>query len=300
NNRAPSVGGGVQNLGHATIENSSFFSNTASVDGSIRNKQALTLANSTIAGAAGGVGLNNNGTLYMRNSLIAISTGSADGASSDTIAVNTNHLVADGSSSASLSRDPLLGDLGDYGADTEAIPLLPGSPAIDAGDAATCLATDQRGIGRVGTCDIGAFESRGFSLTQGTGDDQSTPWAMAFSAPLTLTVTSSYTEPVDGGQITYVGPLSGAGINPVTSTVTITGGAGAFTPPANSTLGSYNVTAGATGATPDITYALTNTQRAPATTLTSSPNLSIFGQSVTFTASVTDSLGTPSGAVTFT
>ena len=50
--------------------------------------------------------------------------------------------------------------------------LLPGSPAIDGGDdtlcadAATVNALDQRGVVRPqgSHCDIGAFESRGFTL----------------------------------------------------------------------------------------------------------------------------------------
>jgi uncharacterized repeat protein (TIGR01451 family) len=39
--------------------------------------------------------------------------------------------------------------------------LLPGSPAIDAGDDASCLPTDQRGIPRPqgAHCDIGAYEA---------------------------------------------------------------------------------------------------------------------------------------------
>ena len=38
------------------------------------------------------------------------------------------------------NTDPLLGTLGNYGGGTQTFPLLPGSPAIDAGDSATCAA----------------------------------------------------------------------------------------------------------------------------------------------------------------
>ena len=43
---------------------------------------------------------------------------------------------------------------------TQTAALLTGSPAINAGDNATCAATDQRGIARPqgGVCDIGAFD----------------------------------------------------------------------------------------------------------------------------------------------
>ena len=61
------------------------------------------------------------------------------------------------------------------------MPCSPGSPAIDAGDGATCAAApvnavDQRGIVRpqLAACDIGAFESQGFTMTKGGGDNQAT------------------------------------------------------------------------------------------------------------------------------
>jgi uncharacterized repeat protein (TIGR02543 family) len=62
--------------------------------------------------------------------------------------------------------DPKLGALGNYGGDTQTIPLLSGSPAIDAGNDAVCDDNpgpnnlDQRGVTRPqgAGCDIGAFE----------------------------------------------------------------------------------------------------------------------------------------------
>jgi hypothetical protein len=56
--------------------------------------------------------------------------------------------------------DPKLGTLGNYGGPTLTIPLLIGSPAIDAADSVSCPATDQRGLPRPygPACDIGAFE----------------------------------------------------------------------------------------------------------------------------------------------
>src|ERR1044071_411183 len=63
---------------------------------------------------------------------------------------------------SSLSgTDPKLGPFGSYGGPTATIPLLAGSPAIDAGDALACPAVDQRGTARpyAAGCDIGAFES---------------------------------------------------------------------------------------------------------------------------------------------
>jgi hypothetical protein len=51
-----------------------------------------------------------------------------------------------------------LGTLGNYGGPTQTIPLLPGSPAINAGTSAGAPLTDQRGLPRFGPVDIGAFE----------------------------------------------------------------------------------------------------------------------------------------------
>jgi hypothetical protein len=57
--------------------------------------------------------------------------------------------------------DPCLGPLGNYGGPTSTIPLLAGSPAINAADPASYPATDQRGHPRPYGAgpDIGAFES---------------------------------------------------------------------------------------------------------------------------------------------
>ncbi|HWM09684.1 MAG TPA: choice-of-anchor Q domain-containing protein, partial [Solirubrobacteraceae bacterium] len=64
--------------------------------------------------------------------------------------------------------------------------LQPGSPAINAGDAATCQPTDQRGAPRpAGACDIGAFEYVPPTLTvvtQVTNDDGLTGTAADFAA----------------------------------------------------------------------------------------------------------------------
>jgi hypothetical protein len=56
--------------------------------------------------------------------------------------------------------DPSLTDLQDNGGLTYTHALTAGSPAIDTGDDASCLATDQRGVTRPqgAHCDIGAYE----------------------------------------------------------------------------------------------------------------------------------------------
>jgi CSLREA domain-containing protein len=62
--------------------------------------------------------------------------------------------------------DPLVGALADNGGPTQTMALDAASPAVDTGDDAACLATDQRAIDRpqdgdedgTAACDIGAFE----------------------------------------------------------------------------------------------------------------------------------------------
>lgn len=59
-----------------------------------------------------------------------------------------------------ITNAPLLGPLGNYGGPTPTMSLLPGSPAIDAGDDSAAPATDQRGFPRISGAhvDLGAFE----------------------------------------------------------------------------------------------------------------------------------------------
>ena len=88
--------------------------------------------------------------------------GNADGSSGITNGVN-----ADLAGNTASPLNPRLGSLGDYGGGILTMALLPGSPAVDAGDDAVLnapfnLATDQRGnpySRKIGAhVDIGAFE----------------------------------------------------------------------------------------------------------------------------------------------
>lgn len=107
---------------------------------------------------------------------------------------------------------PLLGPLGDHGGSTRTRPLLPGSPALDAGTSAggDIPASDQRGVARVGPPDVGAFESRGFSGAIGSGNGQSTAVGTPFAEPLTVAVVATHSlEPVAGGIARFSAPASG-------------------------------------------------------------------------------------------
>ena len=96
----------------------------------------------------------------MKNSILANSAGGGDCYNSGSISTNSHNLIEDGTCSPDYTGDPLLGPLVDNGGPTETMALLPGSPAINAGDNATCEVTDQRGVSRpqAGRCDIGAYE----------------------------------------------------------------------------------------------------------------------------------------------
>lgn len=79
--------------------------------------------------------------------------------------ITSSHNLADDDScgtgfSVETNLANQIGVLGDNGGTTQTVPLLDGSPAIDAGDDTLCPATDQRGMTRPqgAACDIGAYE----------------------------------------------------------------------------------------------------------------------------------------------
>jgi CSLREA domain-containing protein len=117
-----------------------------------------------------GTRVTSGGPFEVRNTIIANNSGSG----SDNCVLRSaltdrgNNLEYPGTTCGfTLASDrranPALGPLGDYGGPTKTHDLRPGSPAIDAGDSATCAASpisgvDQRGLPRSGACDIGAYE----------------------------------------------------------------------------------------------------------------------------------------------
>ena len=161
----------------ATISNSTFTNNFAINTGAAiaLNNANATVANVTIQGGdattGGGIYINPTSNLSLTNSIVAGSLFGGDCVSDGTLAVNDSNLIEDGSCSPALSGDPMLEPLANNGGETMTHAIVPGSPAIDAGNNASCTVTDQRGYQRpydgdtngTPTCDIGAFEYQLFT-----------------------------------------------------------------------------------------------------------------------------------------
>ena len=255
-NNASQIGGGVscQATGLLHMTNCTVTNNTADGLHIATNAVNATLKNTIIAGNS-----TPSGTARNVLTLVGFQTGS------------TNNLLGAGDSGGLTNgvngnqlnvANALLAPLANYGGTTPTHALLPGSPALNVGDNASAPTTDQRGIARPqqSTVDIGAYESRGFTLALNGGTPQSTFINNAFATPLKVNVTPNAAgEPVDGGQVTFTPPVSGAGATLTTSPATIANGMASVTATANATTGGpYNVVASAPGVTTPVNFALTN------------------------------------------
>jgi hypothetical protein len=214
--------------------------------------------------------------LTLRNTIIAGSFPGPDCKTSGTVSLsNINSLIEDGTCSENsvnfLTGDPLTGSLADYGglrigaggaAPLHTHALLPGSPALDAGDPATCLAADQREISRPqgAICDIGAYESRGFSLTYSAGSGQSTPITTTFANPLSVRLAETGGSGLSGAVITFSAPAGGPSLAAASLTATTgSNGIAALPATANAVIGGpYTVTASAATLPGSINFSLTN------------------------------------------
>ncbi len=217
------------------------------------------LVNATVVdNQARGLQLRMNATLSITNSLLAgngaYDIGTTDSATVD-LAASFNNVIgvqsgaglADGVNGNRIGvTEARIGPLGDYGGATRTVALLPGSPALNAGAAngQDIPATDARGLARVGTPDVGAFESRGFTLTRVGGSGQSAVVNTAFADPLVVQVVAADGgEPVAGGRVDFAGPAGGAGAL-LTPSAIDSGGRAQATAVANGVVGGpYTVTA---------------------------------------------------------
>ena len=151
--------------GVLTALNSTFSGNSAADDGGALLTAAggtatlihVTITNNSAAGAGGGI-REANGTVEVRNTIVALSTSGGD--CYGTVTAAGVNLDSDGTCAFALSSAaPGLDTLQDNGGPTFTHALLVGSPAINASLASACAARDQRGVLRPAAfCDIGAFE----------------------------------------------------------------------------------------------------------------------------------------------
>jgi CSLREA domain-containing protein len=170
-----STGGGITNAstGVLTLVNVTITGNTATaVGGGLENLGAATLANVTIArnSAPSAAGLFTTRSVRINNTIVALNTPQDCGGGVAVEAALSGNNLESGSSCGFtapgdlMNTDPLLGALASDGT----LPLLPGSPAIDAGDSTptNCPRHDERGVARpqdgnndgTAACDIGAYE----------------------------------------------------------------------------------------------------------------------------------------------
>ncbi len=224
-----SIGGGVYNRSYdggnasITLINSTISNNVAnSTAGAIYNESdwggsasSAILKNSTVSGNTAGTGsgiynISDHGgkaIFTMTNTLIASNFPGGNCFNSLGMIVSNGYNLENGNTCSLIhpsdipNTNPLLGPLQDNGGATLTHALLPGSPAINAGDNVTCAATpingvDQRGFPRDAACDIGAYEA---------------------SAPvLTLAKTANLSTVIPGERITYTLVISNNG--PISAT----------------------------------------------------------------------------------
>ena len=183
------------------------------------NFAVFTITNGTIVNNSGyGIFEFHGGA--MRNTLVADNNGGGENCQHGNTLwfISLGGNLDDGSScdfdapSDQTNINPQIGALGNNGGDTLTHALLPGSPAIDAGEDVGCPTTDQRGVARpqdgdgdmTAVCDIGAYELGQIAVTAVTLDgatngltDSSYTFVAAI-APATATQPITYTWTATG------------------------------------------------------------------------------------------------------
>ncbi len=205
-NSAQSYGGGINNVAGLTISNTTFSGNSANFGGSIAigNPVTVSIGDTVLkAGKAGGNIFNDGGTVISRGYNLSSDDGGG-------------YLTGPGDQ---INTEPLLSPLQDNGGATLTHALLPGSPAINAGDPdfTPPPVYDQRGPGFPravnGRIDKGSFEVQGPTPTP-------TPTATPCASVGSWTEQSSYpivtsgqaVASVDGNVYSFGGIVNNAAI----------------------------------------------------------------------------------------
>jgi Zn-dependent metalloprotease len=275
NNTSNFSGGGIHSSGTLALNNSTVSGNSA-VDrgGGIYGGNGFILRNSTITNNSASIGGGFEGRGTLQNTILYGNRAAIgpDCSPSDVRSAGYNIIGDCPVTAASGDRfhtDPLISTYPISSLGYHA--LKPGSPAIDAGNPATCLSTDQRGLTRPqgGACDIGAYEFilPGTPSSSGIANGSNQRIAPTFTSTISFAVyvIDNQGSPVSGIAVTFIAPgtgTSGVFANTGTNTtvaVTDSGGLAIASPfKANNQRGSYAVTATVTGLSGSETFAITN------------------------------------------
>jgi hypothetical protein len=174
-------GGAIYNAGTLAVSGSTFSGNLTTDDsgGGIYNGDTLNISSSTFSGNSarlgGGIFISVNSRAHAQNTILAGNTAAQGPDLFGSLTSSGYNLIGNTLGGFGfdptdlLNVDPLLGPLQDNGGPTFTMALLPGSPAIDAGDPTGAPEWDQRGPGypRVvnGKIDIGAYEHQAVAPT---------------------------------------------------------------------------------------------------------------------------------------
>ena len=180
-----SGGGLYASTGSVTLNDVTLSSNNAGGGNGGAGGSGLAGGSVGIGGPAigGGMDVGSYSNVLMYDTLVAanLAGGNPSDIQGSLNTASSYNLIGDGSGgisavnhnllgSSASPLNPLLAPLGNYGGPTQTIALLPGSPALNAGDITNAPAYDQRGPGfpRIvnGTIDIGAFEFQNGSPRQ--------------------------------------------------------------------------------------------------------------------------------------
>lgn len=275
-NAASHSGGALLNNAFAALQNTTIGRNSATYSGGgiYNGTGSLQIISSTIASnsSLNGGGLYNDvGYVSLTSSLVADNrsgkkASDLEGRTPVNVMGSTHNLIGRGGSGGLIDGEqnnlvgavPFLAALANYGGSVPTFALLPGSPAIDAG---TDDGKDARGVSPAGPRDIGAFESRGFTLSVRSGSRQAARVNRPFGKPLQVQVVAkNRSEPVTGGQVIFAGPTVGAAARLQRIPAAINArGIAEVNATANNVAGTYNVEASTFGTTANAGFRLTNT-----------------------------------------
>ena len=286
-NSAPSAGG-LNNNGTMTLSDCTLYGNTASTTsgGGIWSDGSLTLTNCTVSHnsalqAGGGINIVNDNqnliaTLTLLNTIVA---GNAAGTGPDiggTILLANHDLIGNTSGTTISSGtgnltgnsinplNPQLAPLADYGGPTQTMALLANSPAINAGvsgtvSGVTIPTTDQRGFGRVGAVDIGAFEYNSATplVVNSTADGGAALGTLDLRGAIDLANVLAAAVTINFDSTVFSTPqtitLTGGVLSLTNSSLTTINGTSGLTVSANKASGVFQIASGASAAIQNIT-----------------------------------------------